>query len=149
MVEKSLETAAKIRKFNRFYLPYFHLLAQKYLNTEYSMAEARILYEIYESGEISARDIVSGLHIDKSYLSRMLKKFESKSVIKRELSSDDSRKTLIYLTESGKTLVENLIMESDCQIEKSIERISDQGLDKLSYHLEQIVEILKGENDGI
>lgn len=148
-MEKSLETVIKIRKFNRFYLPYFHLLTQKYLNTEYSMAEVRILYEIYENREISARDIVSNLHVDKSYLSRMLKKFESKSFIKRELSSDDSRRTLIYLTENGKTLVESLIMESNYQVEKNIMGISDNDLDKLSYHLAQIIEILGGKDENI
>lgn len=147
-MEKSLETAVNIRKFNRFYLPYFHLLTQKYLNTEYSMAEARILYEIYANKEISARDIVGNLHVDKSYLSRILKKFESKSLIKRKLSSDDSRKALISLTEGGKTLVESLIMESNHQMEKDIKGISDNDLDKLSYHLAQIIKILGGKDEN-
>lgn len=147
-MEKSLETAIKIRKFNRFYLPYFNLLTQKYLNTEYSMAEARVLYEIYESKEISARDIVSNLHVDKSYLSRVLKKLESKSLIKRERSSDDSRRTLISLTGNGKMLAESLIAESNHQIEKNITGISDDDLDKLSYHLEQIIKILGGKDES-
>lgn len=147
-MKKTLETAMNIRKFNRFYLPYFNLLTQKYLNTEYSMAEARILYEIYENREISARDIVSNLHVDKSYLSRILKKFESKSFIKREPLADDSRRALIYLTKNGKTLAESLIMESNDQVEKSIMGISDHDLDKLSYHLEQIIEILGGRNEN-
>lgn len=145
-MENSLETAINIRKFNRFYLPYFHLLTQKYLNTEYSMAEARILYEIYEGKEISARDIVGKLHIDKSYLSRILKKFAAKSLIKRELSSDDSRKTLISLTESGQTLAESLITESNHQINNDIMGLSDNDLAKLSYHLAQIIKILGGKD---
>lgn len=147
-MEKSLETAINIRTFNRFYLPYFHLLTQKYLNTEYSMAEVRILYEIYENKEISARDIVCNLHIDKGYLSRLLKKYESKSLIIRKLSSDDSRKALISLTENGKTLVKRLIMESNHQIEKNIMGISDNDLDKLSYHFAQIMRILGGKDEN-
>lgn len=147
MTEKSLKTAMDLRRFNRFYLPYFQLLTQKYLNTEYSMAEARILYEIYERKEISARDIVANLHVDKSYLSRILKKFESKALIQRELSVDDSRRTHISLTECGERLAERLIMESNYQVEKHIVGISDEDLDKLSYHLEQIMEILGGKNE--
>lgn len=112
------------------------------------MAEVRVLYEIYENKEISARDIVSNLHVDKSYLSRILKKFESKSLIKRELSSDDSRRTFISLTGNGKTLVESLIMESNHQIEKNIMEISDNDLDKLSYHLAQIIKILGGKDEN-
>lgn len=51
-MDKVMQTAVEIRKFNRFYLPYFHLLTQKYLNSDYSVAEARILYEIYDHREI-------------------------------------------------------------------------------------------------
>lgn len=146
IMRKSLETATNIRKFNRFYLPYFDLLTQKYLNTEYSIAEARILYEIYECKTICARDIASKLHVDKGYLSRILKKLESKSLIKKALSPDDSRKTFISLTERGETLAERLIMESNRQIEKKIMGISDPDLDELSYHFAQITKILEGKN---
>lgn len=142
IMEKSLKAATDIRKFNRLYLPYFHLLTQKYLNTEYSMAEARILYEIYDSREISARDIACNLHIDKGYLSRILKKFESQYLLKKELPSNRSRLMSISLTEKGKMLAESLIKESNYQIEKYIRGLSDSDLDKLSYHLEQIIEIL-------
>lgn len=106
------------------------------------MAEARILYEIYESEEISARDIVSNLHVDKSYLSRILKKFESQFLIERKLSANSSRLMLISLTEKGKMLAESLIADSNCQVEKYIIELSDSDLDNLSYHLEQITEIL-------
>lgn len=146
-MKKSLQTAITIRRFNRFYLPYFHLLTQKYLNSEYSVAEARILYEIYENKEISARDIVRNLNVDKSYISRILKKFESESLIKREVLHDDSRMTAISLTKNGETLAENLIMESDRQIEKDIMGISESDLDELSCHLEKIIEILEVRNE--
>lgn len=146
-MKKSLQTAITIRRFNRFYLPYFHLLTQKYLNSEYSVAEARILYEIYENKEISARDIVRKIYVDKSYLSRILKKFESNSLINRKISYDDSRMTIISLTKKGEALAENFIMESNRQIEKDIVGISESDLDKLSYHLEKIIEILEGERN--
>lgn len=146
-MKKSLQTAMVIRKFNRFYLPYFHLLTQKYLNTEYSVAEARILYEIYENKRISAKDIVSNLHVDKSYLSRILKKFESKMLIYREVSNDDSRLIFISLTKNGEALAEKLIMESIRLVEKDIMWISDSDLDRLSYHLKEIITILGGKEN--
>lgn len=148
MAEKALQTAEHIRAFNRFYLPHFHLLAQKYLNTEYSMAEARILYEIYADGRLRATDIVNRLHIDKGYLSRILKKLGTKSLVARELSPDDSRTALISLTEEGKALAERLILESNRQIEQSLRGLSHQDLDRLSYHFGQIIEILGGGDEG-
>lgn len=147
-MKKSLQTAIIIRKFNRFYLPYFQLLRQKYLNTEYSAADARILYEIYEKKELCAKDIVNNLRIDKGYLSRVLKNFESKSLINRKISENDSRIMLISLTETGVALTKKLILKSNQQIEKEIIKLTDPDLDKLSYHFEEIIKILGGESNG-
>lgn len=144
MLGRASRTAADIRRFNRFYLPYFRLLTQKYLNSEYSAAEARILYEIYENRRISARDIVVGLHIDKGYLSRVLKKFASKGLLNKEPSPEDSRLTLLSLTEQGEALAERLIMESNAQVAGYIQGLSEEELAKLSYHLGQITELLGG-----
>lgn len=147
-MQKSFMTAVNIRKFNRFYLPYFDLLTQRYLNTEYSVAEARILYEIYESKEICAKEIAGRLRVDKGYLSRILKKLEAGALVKREISPDDSRKAMISLTENGEALAERLITESNRQIEKNIVGISDQDLDALSYHLAEITRILGGKDEN-
>lgn len=147
-MDKLMQTATAIREFNRFYLPYFHLLTQKYLNTDYSVAEARILYEIYDEHEISATDIVNALHVDKGYLSRILKKFETKSIIEKKASGADSRRTLISLTESGKALAENLIAESNMQIEKELVSLSADDMDKLACHMRNIVDILGGTQNG-
>ena len=119
-MNKAKQTAADIRKFNRFYLPYFHLLTQKYLNSDYSVAEARILYEIFDHDKISARDIVNNLRIDKSYVSRMLKKFEMRGIVERKESEEDARRAVLLLTESGKNITKKLIAESNLQIEKEL-----------------------------
>lgn len=130
-----------IRKLNRLYLLHFHLLAQKYLTTEFSMAEARILHEIYESEENCVRDIAGNLQVDKSYLSRILKKLESQALLERKPSSDGSRLILISLTEKGKLLAANLISDPTHQVEKSITGLSDRDLEELSHHLERVLEI--------
>ena len=100
--------------FNRFFLPRFHLLTQKYLNSDYSVAEARIIYEIYADPGISARDIVSRLQVDKGYLSRLLKKLETRNIILRTSTSEDSRLVSLSLTDEGKALAEALYLEVLC-----------------------------------
>lgn len=103
---------------------------------------------IYDHGNISARDVVNALHVDKSYLSRMLKKFEMNKIVERKASGEDSRLSYIYLTEKGKSLTERLIAESDLQVEKELAGISDEDLDKLSCHMAEIINILRGERNG-
>lgn len=139
------KTAESVRKFNRFYLPYFELLTQKYLNSDYSVAEARILYEIYDRKDISARDIVSNLHIDKGYLSRILKRFETKDLITRNSSKDDLRLAMLSLTEKGTELAESLIDESNSQIKKGLVNLSASEMLELTGHMSEIIRLLGGE----
>lgn len=139
------KAASDIRKFNRFYLPFFHLLTQKYLNSDYSMAEARILYELYEQGKISATDIVSSLHVDKGYLSRILRQFEHRAVIQKEASNTDLRRSVISLTETGTSLAESLIAESNRQIAEELTGLSENDLDRLTELMGEITDILEGK----
>lgn len=144
-MNKIEKAASDIRKFNRFYLPFFHLLTQKYLSSDYSMAEARILYEIYEQGKISATDIVSRLHVDKGYLSRILSRFEESAIIQKEASDTDLRRSVISLTETGTRLAESLIAESNRQIAEELTGLSENDLDRLTGLMGEITEILEGK----
>jgi DNA-binding MarR family transcriptional regulator len=144
-MRKTLQTAEDIRRFNRFYLPYFHLLTQKYLNSDYSTAEARILYEIYAHGTVQAREIVQRIHVDKSYLSRILKKFDARGLILQESVAEDSRLVAISLTAEGAALAEQLIDESNAQVEQGLLGLTEGELDRLSRCMEEIVQILGGE----
>jgi DNA-binding MarR family transcriptional regulator len=72
-----------IREFNRFYTRLIGLLDGHLLDSNYSLAEARILYEIYTGKQISASQIVSTLNMDKGYVSRILKKFEKEGLISK------------------------------------------------------------------
>ncbi len=65
----------KIRSFNRFYTKILGLVDNKILKTDYSLLEARILFELFYHSTLSASDIVKELNIDPSYLSRIVKKF--------------------------------------------------------------------------
>lgn len=142
-MNKIEKAASDIRIFNRFYLPFFRLLTQKYLNSDYSMAEARILYEIYEQGKISATDIVSRLHVDKGYLSRILRRFEDRAIIQKETSNTDLRRSVISLTETGTRLAESLIAESNRQIAEELAGLSENDLDRLTDLMGEITEILE------
>lgn len=144
-MNKVEKAASDIRRFNRFYLPFFHLLTQKYLNSDYSMAEARILYEIYEQGKIGATDIVSRLHVDKGYLSRILRRFEDRAIIQKEVSNTDLRRSVISLTENGTRLVESLIAESNRKIAEKLTGLSEDDLERLTDLMGEITEILEGK----
>src|ERR1041385_5952642 len=99
MNEKSIR---EFRAFNRFYTSVIGLLERHFLDSNYTLAEVRIMYEIYYGKNVTASDLIRTLSIDKGYLSRIVRQFEKKKFINRERSSEDTRVIFLSLTAEGK-----------------------------------------------
>lgn len=144
---KYKDTAEKIREFNRFYLPLLSLLDKNYLNSEYSVTDARILFEISSTESCTAKALVKKLQIDKSYLSRILKKFEKDGLLFRKISADDSRIYYIELTQKGKSIVGELIEASNKKIDLLIEGFTKEDCKEIENAMRTITKIF--ESRGI
>ena len=68
---------AAVRAFNRFYTNMIGLLRGKYLDTPYSLTEARILFELAQRDASEVTDLRRTVDIDAGYLSRILARFSS------------------------------------------------------------------------
>jgi DNA-binding MarR family transcriptional regulator len=93
---------AAVRRFNRFYTRQLGLLDESMLASPYSLSEARVLYELAHRPEATASDLTRELGLDAGYLSRMLRKFEDQSLIRRAPAEDDGRRAVIGLSEKGR-----------------------------------------------
>jgi DNA-binding MarR family transcriptional regulator/GNAT superfamily N-acetyltransferase len=92
---------AHVRRFNRFYARQLGVLRKTYLDSPYSLAEARVLYEIAKGGAQTASDIARTLDLDAGYLSRTLRNFEKSGLITRKASASDARQSDLALTARG------------------------------------------------
>ena len=133
----------EIRSFNRFYTDIIGLVDQYILNSKYTLPEVRIMYELYHHENIRASEIVSRIHIDKGYLSRMLVRFEKKKLISKKVVEHDGRSSLLFLTQKGKKEFEKLNLQSDKQIASIIQKIPAHDHDQLLYHLAEIKKIFQ------
>lgn len=133
----------EIRAFNRFYTDLLGLLDNHLLNSDYSLAEARILYEIYTGNQISASDIIHKLYIDKGYLSRILKKLEKQGLISKRLSKVDARISQLSLTADGLKIFHQLDNASNQQIGSLISNMPLAKLNDLVKHMYSIMNLLK------
>lgn len=140
------KTIHELRKFNRFYTVSMGFLDLEYLDTEYSIAETRILFEIKTYGKCIQSELAKILHIDKSYLSRIVKRFYKDGLVEKDKSDEDKRAIYISLTEKGRMETEKLIELTNIQIETKINKLSFDECNKLCDAMDTIISILaKGE----
>lgn len=132
-----------IRAFNRFYTDVIGLLNKHLLDSDYSLSEVRVMYEISTGREVQASQIMMAMSIDKSYLSRILKKLEKDGIITKSLSVQDARAMSLSLTEEGQQLFDTLNKASNHQINELIENLNSEQLQELVAHMNAIKEILK------
>ena len=64
--------AREIRRFSRFYTRQIGVLAEDLLDTPFSLAEARVIYEIAHAEPVTAAALRAMTGLDQGYLSRML-----------------------------------------------------------------------------
>ncbi|WP_353062230.1 helix-turn-helix domain-containing GNAT family N-acetyltransferase [Tunturibacter psychrotolerans] len=117
---------AAVRAFNRFYTHIIGTLREGLLNSEYSLSEARVLYELATRLKSTAREIARDLELDPGYLSRILRKFEDVGLLSRKASVEDGRQSILKLTRQGKAAFSELDQRSNDEAQHLLERLSDK-----------------------
>lgn len=132
------ELIDKIRSFNRFYTNIIGLLDQHFLDSPFSLTEGRVLYEICNTEECSAKKIREKIIIDEGYLSRILDSFSKRGLIKKTPSARDGRLRIIIPTEKGKKEFAKLNDNSNSLISQMIEKLSEEERGELLNKIEGI-----------
>jgi DNA-binding MarR family transcriptional regulator/GNAT superfamily N-acetyltransferase len=114
---------AKFRHFNRTYTRYIGTLNEGLLNSDYSLAEARVLYELATRSAPKASEIAEGLGMDPGYLSRLLAKFERDGLLEKKTSEKDGRFAELSLTGRGKSVFKKLNALSEEQARTALESL--------------------------
>lgn len=119
-----METApARLRRFNRFFTQYVGALDPKFLGTDMSLAEARLLFEIAQRDRPLAAELQSALSMDGGFVSRVLSRFESRGWIERMRGTDDARQRPIALTDAGRAVATELDQRQQSVVEASLDRL--------------------------
>ena len=137
------EMIDKIRSFNRFYTNVIGLLDQYYLESPFSLTEGRILYEICNTEDCSAKKIREQIVIDEGYLSRILDNFVKQGLIKKTRSSNDGRLWIIVPTEKGRGEFARLNDNSNLLIVQMIEKLSKEEQADLLKKMDEIRALLE------
>jgi DNA-binding MarR family transcriptional regulator/ribosomal protein S18 acetylase RimI-like enzyme len=137
------EGVRTFRRFNRFYTNQAGFLDRGLLRTRFRLTQARILYELAQHPQTTARDISNELKIDPGYLSRILSNFEKEGLLRKIRSKSDSRQRLLQLTARGRKSFEVLNEKSSKQAEMLLTGLSAEDRHRLLSAMET-VEIILG-----
>ena len=97
-----------VRRFNRFYTHKIGLLGEGHLRSPFSLTEVRVLYELAHRAAPVAAEIGKDLGLDAGYLSRILRNFRQRGLVKRTRSESDGRQSRLELTPRGKAAFQPL-----------------------------------------
>ena len=123
MTKVSRATIDQIRDFNRAYTHRLGVLDEAFLDTAYSLTEARVLYEL-SGGNKTATEIGNALGLDAGYLSRILERFVKAKLIARHASKEDRRSNVISLTRAGHAAFAPLEERSRARVSEMIGSLS-------------------------
>ena len=122
---------AAVRRFNRFYTQKLGVLQQAWLDSAFSLTEARMLYEIQRRGRATATDIGRDLDLDAGYMSRIIRRFQKDGLIRKEVSPDDGRQSLLSITAAGQKAFKPLEKRTERDVGDALGKMSAADRDRL------------------
>ncbi|KDE19259.1 hypothetical protein AZ09_13250 [Acetobacter aceti 1023] len=133
---------AAIRNFNRFYTKYIGALDSRFLGSNLSLTEARLLQEIIKREPVQANVLQEVLTLDRGYLSRIIRRFEKEGWIMRERSLEDGRSRPMKLTSKGRIVFENVDQKQYNIIEAVVSQLTEAERQTLANSLTSIQKLL-------
>lgn len=138
------ELVTRIRAFNRFYTSIIGLLDKQYLDSEFSLTEVRIMFELYHHPDgMKASELIDLLSLDKGYLSRLIQNLEKKKLVLKKQSERDGRIFHLHLSRKGNDVFACLNNASQAQVKNMLFNFTEADIIALTGHMDAIRNIFE------
>jgi len=132
-----------VRRFNRFYTRRIGVLQDRSLYHPYSLAEARVLYELGHRGGATASVLGRELGLDAGYLSRLLKGFARRGLVTAGRAPGDARRRPLALTAAGRKACAALEARSRKEVGAMLEGVPAPTRARLSGVMQEVESLLE------
>jgi DNA-binding MarR family transcriptional regulator/N-acetylglutamate synthase-like GNAT family acetyltransferase len=131
-----------IRRFNRFYTRQIGVLQEGLLHSQFSLTELRVLYELAHRDLPSAVELANDLALDAGYLSRLLRGFTIRGLVRRIPDNRDRRQVRLALTPKGAEVFATLDARQNQEIASMLEGVAPPEQGRLLDAMRAIESIL-------
>jgi DNA-binding MarR family transcriptional regulator/GNAT superfamily N-acetyltransferase len=143
MSDQSLEQrVGAVRRFNRIYTRRIGVLQENFLNSSFSLAEGRVLYELARRERSTATELAADLGLDQGYLSRILRGFGERGLVVKSPSLHDRRQSLLSLTAKGRTAFARIDQRSQSEITGMVGKLARSDQERLVGAMHAIESVL-------
>jgi DNA-binding MarR family transcriptional regulator/GNAT superfamily N-acetyltransferase len=148
MLAENLEDRiSAVRRFNRFFTRQIGVLREGLLHSPYSLAEARIIYELAHRDVVTAADLGRELGLDAGYLSRMVSRLGQQGLLDRLPSESDGRQRLLRLTPAGEQAFALLDQRARDEVGEMLHNLSEEEQQRLLTSMQTIESVFdKGKS---
>jgi DNA-binding MarR family transcriptional regulator/GNAT superfamily N-acetyltransferase len=137
-----------VRHFNRFYTRRIGVLREGLLQSPFSLTQARVLYELAHRENPAASALARDLGLDAGYLSRILKGFEKRGLVRRSRSESDGRQSILSLTAKGRRVFAALDAQSSEEVRGMAGKLAAADRGQLAGAMQTIERLLGGDTAG-
>jgi DNA-binding MarR family transcriptional regulator/GNAT superfamily N-acetyltransferase len=142
------EQVAHVRAFNRFYTRQVGALGEHLLDSAYSLAEVRVLYEIDHRETPTAAELARDLGLDRGYLSRVLRGLTTRGLIEQRSSTRDRRERELSMSARGKAAFATLDQSASAEIVEFLSRLTPDAKLELVRSMSSIQRLLDPAREG-
>lgn len=134
-----------VRAFNRFYTRRIGVLDEGLLDSPFTLAESRLLWEFAHHDSPTATDLARALDLDAGYLSRLLRSFKERGLITSTPSATDARQAHLSLTAAGRQAFAPLDTRSREQVADLLGTLPETQQQQLLQAMSTIEQLLGKE----
>ena len=145
-MNRSQQDAAQLRAFNRFHTARIGVLNERMLDSRFSLAQVRVLYELSARNGVLASQLARDLGLDAGYLSRLLAGFRRKRWITTAPATTDKRRRPIVLTKAGRAAFDPLDRRSQAEAEAILAPLDPARRRRLVEAMRTLRELLGDES---
>lgn len=141
----AVDRVSAVRAFNRFYTSHVGLLGDRHLDSPFSLTEMRLLYELAHRDAPTASALARDLGLDAGYVSRIVRRFESRGLLTRTPRPSDRRIDVLRLTPKGRRAFTPLESRARAHIRSMLGRLRPDDQRRVVDSMATIRGVLAGD----